>query len=61
MFCCERRFIEYVERATREQPKLIDQDVNLFEIIRVTRFLIRNSNTKLRQEGLNDDIIDRWD
>lgn len=57
---CDRRFIKFVERARREQPNLIDQDVNMFEMIEVSRSLKRTSNTKTRQEGLNDAIIDKW-
>ena len=59
-FFCKRRFIEFVEWVRREESKLVDQDMNLFEIIWVSRSLRQTYNTKARQVGMSDHIIDRW-
>jgi len=57
---CENRFIEMLEQVRLEQPELIDKDLDLLELVGVSRTLRRTSNTKARLENLSDSVIDRW-
>ena len=49
-----------LEQVRLEQPELIDKDLDLLELVGVSRTLRRTSNTKARLENLSDSVIDRW-
>ena len=45
---CENRFIEIVEHVRLKQPDLSDKDLDLLELVGVSKKLRSTSNTKAR-------------